>query len=288
MIRSMTAFAGNEAEIGNLTLQCELRTVNHRYCDVTLKLPDRLRFAEADIRTAIAATIKRGKVECVLSYKKQAKEGQNFTVDNNAVTALLAATNEIEQLMQASLAFSALDVLAFPGIQQEPETDRELLNQGLVSLVEQTLKQLLQVREREGAQLGQLLEDRCHKMQEFVVQAGQRLPEVMSLLRSKLKDRITELVAEPDFDRLEQELVFLAQKLDIAEELDRLDTHITEVLRVLKQADPIGRRLDFLMQELNREANTLGSKSADKEMTQIAIELKVLIEQMREQVQNIE
>ncbi len=288
MIRSMTAFAGNEAEIGTLTLQCELRTVNHRYCDISLRLPDRLRFAEADIRAAIAATIKRGKVECVLSYKKQAKEGQNFTVDTNAVTALLAATNEIEQFMQASLAFSALDVLAFPGIQQEPETDREQLNQGLVGLVEQTLKQLLQVREREGAQLGQLLEDRCHKMQEFVAQAGRRLPEVMSLLRSKLKDRITELVAEPDFDRLEQELVFLAQKLDIAEELDRLDTHITEVLRVLKQADPIGRRLDFLMQELNREANTLGSKSADKEMTQIAIELKVLIEQMREQVQNIE
>jgi uncharacterized protein (TIGR00255 family) len=284
----MTAFAGNEAEIGNLTLQCELRTVNHRYCDITLRLPDRLRFAEADIRAAIAARIKRGKVECVLSYKKQAKEGQNFTVDTNAVTALLAATNEIEQFMQASLAFSALDVLAFPGIQQEPETDRELLKQGMLNLVEQTLKQLLQVREREGAQLGQLLEDRCHIMQEFVVQAGQRLPEVMSLLRSKLKDRITELVAEPDFDRLEQELVFLAQKLDIAEELDRLDTHITEVLRVLRQADPIGRRLDFLMQELNREANTLGSKSADKEMTQIAIELKVLIEQMREQVQNLE
>ena len=144
------------------------------------------------------------------------------------------------------------------------------------------------MREREGAQLGQLIEDRCRKMQGFVAQAGKRMPEVLSQLRSKLKDRITELVAEPDFDRLEQELVFLAQKLDITEELDRLDTHISEVSRVLKQQDPIGRRLDFLMQELNREANTLGSKSADKEMTQIAIELKVLIEQMREQVQNIE
>jgi uncharacterized protein (TIGR00255 family) len=288
MIRSMTAFAGNEAEIGNMTLQCELRTVNHRYCDITLKLPDRLRFAEADMRTAIAATINRGKVECTLSYKKQAKEGQNFIVNKNAVTSLLAATNEIEQLMQASLSFSALDILAFPGIQQEPETDREQLHQALLSLIRQTLEQLLVSREREGAQLGQLIEDRCRKMQDFVTQASQRLPEVLSLLRSKLKDRIIELVAEPDFDRLEQELVFLAQKLDIAEELDRLDTHITEVLRVLKQPDPIGRRLDFLMQELNREANTLGSKSADKEMTQIAIELKVLIEQMREQVQNIE
>jgi len=288
MIRSMTAFAGSETEIGNLTLQCEMRTVNHRYCDITLKLPDRLRFAEADIRSAIAASIKRGKVECLISYKKQAKEGQSFSVNMNAVNSLLAATHEIEQVMQASLSFSALDVLAFPGIQQEPETDRELLHQGIVSLVNQTLEQLLLVREREGAQLGQLIEDRCRKMQAFVIQAGKRMPEVLSLIRSKLKERISELVAEPDFDRLEQELVFLAQKLDITEELDRLDTHISEVSRVLKQQDPIGRRLDFLMQELNREANTLGSKSADKEMTQIAIELKVLIEQMREQVQNIE
>jgi len=288
MIRSMTAFAGSETEIGNLTLQCEMRTVNHRYCDITLKLPDRLRFAEADIRSAIAASIKRGKVECLISNKKQAKEGQSFSVNMNAVNSLLAATHEIEQVMQASLSFSALDVLAFPGIQQEPETDRELLHQGIVSLVNQTLEQLLLVREREGAQLGQLIEDRCRKMQAFVIQAGKRMPEVLSLIRSKLKERISELVAEPDFDRLEQELVFLAQKLDITEELDRLDTHISEVSRVLKQQDPIGRRLDFLMQELNREANTLGSKSADKEMTQIAIELKVLIEQMREQVQNIE
>jgi uncharacterized protein (TIGR00255 family) len=147
---------------------------------------------------------------------------------------------------------------------------------------------LLEVREREGAQLGELIAERCLKMQEFVSSAGKRMPEVLLQLRSKLKDRITELVAEPDFDRLEQELVFLAQKLDISEELDRLETHITEVLRVLKQKDPVGRRLDFLMQELNREANTLGSKSADKEMTQISIELKVLIEQMREQIQNVE
>ena len=284
----MTAFAGNEMEFGNLTLHCELRTVNHRYCDITLKLPDRLRFAEAAIRSAISASIKRGKVECLISYKKQATEGQSFTVNDHAVSSLLAAASEIEQRMQAPLSFSALDVLAFPGIQQEPEVDKELLHQVIVSLVRLTLEQLLLVREREGAQLGQLIEDRCSKMQGFVAQAGKRMPEVLLLIRSKLKDRITELVAEPDFDRLEQELVFLAQKLDIAEELDRLDTHITEVLRVLKQQEPIGRRLDFLMQELNREANTLGSKSADREMTQIAIELKVLIEQMREQVQNIE
>jgi uncharacterized protein (TIGR00255 family) len=288
MIRSMTAFAGNEAEIGDLTISCELRTVNHRYCDISLRLPDRLRFVESELRSAIAAKINRGKVECSLNYKKQAKNGQTFIVNTDAVTALLTAASNIEKQMLGPLSFSALDVLAFPGIQQEPDIDKEQLTSGITALVEQTLAQLVEAREREGAQLKLLIEERCAKMLMFVVSAGKRMPEVLSLIRNKLKDRITELVAQPDFDRLEQELVLLAQKLDITEELDRLETHINEVLRVLKQKDPVGRRLDFLMQELNREANTLGSKSADKEMTQISIELKVLIEQMREQVQNIE
>ncbi|MDO9268504.1 MAG: YicC/YloC family endoribonuclease [Methylobacter sp.] len=288
MIRSMTAFAGNETEIGDLTISCELRSVNHRYCDISLRLPDRLRFVEADLRSAITAKINRGKVECSLNYKKQAKNGQSFIINTDAVATLLAATNTIEQQMMGSLSFSALDVLAFPGIQQEPDIDKEQLSLGITTLVDQALAQLLEVREREGAQLKLLIEERCAKMLIFVVSAGKRLPEVLLLIRNKLKDRITELVAQPDFDRLEQELVLLAQKLDITEELDRLETHITEVLRVLNQKDPVGRRLDFLMQELNREANTLGSKSTDKEMTKIAIELKVLIEQMREQIQNIE
>ena len=284
----MTAFAGNETEIGDLTISCELRSVNHRYCDITFRLPDRLRFIEADLRSAIAAKINRGKVECTLSYKKQVKNGQSFIINTDAVTTLLAAASSIEQQMLAPLSFSALDVLAFPGIQQEPDIDKEQLNLGITTLVDQALAQLLEAREREGAQLKLLIEERCAKMLAFVVLAGKRMPEVLLLIRNKLKDRITELVAQPDFDRLEQELVLLAQKLDITEELDRLETHINEVLRVLSQKEPVGRRLDFLMQELNREANTLGSKSTDKEMTKIAIELKVLIEQMREQIQNIE
>ncbi len=288
MIRSMTAYAGNEARIGDSTLNCELRSVNHRYFDITLKLPEHLRFIEADLRSIIAAKINRGKIECSLSYKKQAKEEQNFNVNIDAVIALLAATDQIEEHMLAPLSFSALDVLAFSGIQQEPVNDKTHLNEEITHLVKQTLAQFLEVREREGAQLKVLIEERCIKMQGFVVLAGHRMPEVLLLIRNKLKGRITELVVQPDFDRLEQELVFMAQKLDITEELDRLDTHIIEVLRVLKEKDPVGRRLDFLMQELNREANTLGSKSTDKEMTQIAIELKVLIEQIREQIQNIE
>lgn len=287
MIKSMTAYASQEAEIGNLTINCELRSVNHRYCDINIKLPERLRSIEADLRGLIAEKISRGKVECTINYKK-ASDGPGVSVNLQAVTALLTATEQIEQLMPAALSFSALDILAFPGIQQEPDIDREAMNAGIKKLLKQTLAIFLEVRQREGAQLKILIEDRCTKMQSFVVSASGRMPEVLRLIRNRLKDRVVELVAQPDFDRLEQELVILTQKLDITEELDRLDTHISEVLRVLKQPEPVGRRLDFLMQELNREANTLGSKSADKEMTQIAIELKVLIEQMREQIQNIE
>lgn len=288
MIRSMTAFAGNETEIDGQTINCELRSVNHRYSDITLKLPERLRFLEAGIRSAIAAKINRGKIECTLSYKKKANDGQSFIVNREAVASLLAATKQIEEQMPAPMSFSALDVLAFPGIQQEPEADKEQLNQGIAKLLNNTLTQLLAVREREGAQLKLMVEERCTKMQGHVASAKKRLPEVLLLIRNKLRDRVAEAVAQPDYDRLEQELVLLTQKLDIDEELDRLETHITEVKRVLEQKDPVGRRLDFLMQELHREANTLGSKSADKEITQISIELKVLIEQMREQIQNIE
>jgi uncharacterized protein (TIGR00255 family) len=287
MIRSMTAFATNEIQVANLTISCELRSVNHRYLDVSLKLPDRLRFAEVDVRSIISAKVNRGKIECALSYKKQDKQ-QSFTVDPDAVAALIAATKLIEQQMYSSMSFSALDILSFPGIQQESELDKANLSTGINSLVTATVKQLLETRAREGRQLKALIEERCVKIQGFIDSANQRMPEVLTALRKKLTDKIAELVAQPDFDRLEQELVYLTQKLDITEELDRLDTHVNEVLRVLDQSDPVGRRLDFLMQELNREANTLCSKSIDKDMTQISIELKVLIEQIREQVQNIE
>ena len=283
----MTAFAGAEVEIGNLLLNCELRSVNHRYCDISLKLPERFRFAESEIRSAISAHLKRGKIECVLNYKKRDVE-QTYEFNNEAVKGLLAATAAIERHMVKPHPFSALDVLAFPGIQQEQECDRKTLQQGINGLLEMALTDMLTTREREGEQLGHLIAERCTQMLELVERAQSRMPEVMRLLRDKLTARIAELVSDPNVDRLEQELVLLAQKLDVAEELDRLHTHIDEVSRVLSQDEPIGRRLDFLMQEMNREANTLGSKSADKEMTAISIELKVLIEQIREQIQNIE
>jgi len=288
MIKSMTAFASGEIEVDNLTVNCELRSVNHRYCDVALKLPERLRFSEADIRSAITSLLKRGKIECSLSYKKQKNQQQVISINGDAVKALLKATSQIEDLMHTGRPFTAFDVLSYPGIQQEAETNKEALLQGINTLLDNTLKQLILAREREGSQLAVLIEQRCHKVLSLVEAANVRMPEVLERIKSKTKARLAELVEDPDFDRLEQEMVFLAQKLDVAEELDRLDTHVNEVLNVLNKQEPIGRRLDFLMQEMNREANTLGSKSADKEMTQISIDLKVLIEQMREQIQNIE
>lgn len=288
MIKSMTAYACNESEISNLTVNCEIRSVNHRYSDVSLKLPEALRFMETELRAVLSAQIKRGKIECLLSYKKSVKQSQTPVVNHEALTALLGLTEQIEVNLLNPQPFSALDVLAFPGILQEPSIDKGEIQEGVSHLVQQTLTHLLVARAREGGQLKTLLEERCAKINALVANATQRVPVAMQMMREKLKNKISELVAQPNFDRIEQELVFLAQKLDVSEELERLTTHIREVVRVLHEEEPAGKRLDFLMQELNREANTLSAKSTDIPISQIAIELKVLIEQMREQVQNIE
>lgn len=283
----MTAFADGEITTDNLTILCELRSVNHRYSDVSVKIPERLRFAEADVRRLIADKLKRGKIECSLSYKKQNGDSACH-INRDFIRKLLATTADIEGLMKNPRPFSALEVLAFPGVQQETEVDKEVLRENIIQLIEATLDKLLDTRAREGAQLAQLLDDRSQKVMELVGEARRRMPEVLAHLRSRLLGRVSEMVSDPNFDRLEQEMVLLAQKLDVAEELDRLGTHVIEVRRTIKQPEPTGRRLDFLMQEMNREANTLGAKSADREMTQISIDLKVLIEQMREQIQNVE
>jgi len=284
----MTAFANSEVDVEGLTLRCELRSVNHRYCDISLKIPERFRFIEANVRQLISKQLKRGKIECGLSYKKHQQSEAGLNIDMDAVQSLLNSAQAIEAFMPNAQSFSALEVLAFPGIQTEKSTNNAALQKVLQQLLQTTLDSLIAARLREGEQLQRLISERCEKMQGFVDQAKVRMPEVLDSLKAKLKNQIAELVAEPNHDRIEQEMVLLAQKLDVEEELDRLETHIAEVIYILQKNEPVGRRLDFLMQEMNREANTLGSKSADKAMTAIAIELKVLIEQMREQVQNIE
>ena len=202
---------------------------------------------------------------------------------------LLEATAEIEALASRSLGnFSAIELLRWPGVLRESDTDRGQLAPILLELLGEAMDKIVTVRVNEGTQLAELIETRCLKMREHIASVRKRMPEVALGLRQKILARLSEITTRPDQDRLEQELVYLAQKMDIAEEVDRLEAHITETLKTLRQKEPSGRRLDFLSQEMNREANTLGSKSADTETTRAAVELKVLIEQIREQIQNIE
>ncbi len=287
MIKSMTAFANSEIKIDNLTLNCELRSVNHRYCDISFKLPESLRYLESDLRSAINSKVKRGKIECAITIKKQTHH-ESFDIDQQAIKSLLDATGAIEQLMGASKAFSPLDILAFPGIRKETEIDKNTLSENTAHLIKSVLPKLIDAKSREGEKLKELISIRCANIMTLAQEAENRLPLVHTQIREKLLSRIDSLQQEPDTERLEQELLFIAQKMDVAEELDRLQAHVAEVQRLIEQNEAIGRRLDFMMQEMNREANTLASKSQDIKMTQIAIDLKVLIEQMREQIQNIE
>ncbi len=288
MIRSMTAFATGEVEADDFVLGWELRSVNHRYLDVSIRFPKAFRFLETNVRTQIGALLKRGKVECTLIYSKKEGHGSQISVDWVRVKQLLAAAGQIEKLMEKPAGFNALDVLVWPEVMQEDEVNAENLTDSVLTLLEATIKQLLAAREREGAQLKGLIDARCKLIEEQLIRVRERYPLVLKAMKEKIQANLLELAAQVDPDRLEQEMVYMMQKLDVDEELDRLQAHIEEVNHVLAQNEPVGRRLDFLMQEMNREANTLGSKSADTETTRAAVELKVLIEQMREQVQNIE
>lgn len=288
-IRSMTAFATSETEIQGWTFSWELRSVNHRYLDISLKLPESLRGLETDIRTRIGANTKRGRIDVFLNLRKGPSGDAEIRLDRQLLAGLLGTAREIEAASPQPLTgFSALDLMRWPGLLQQAEADRDALSAAALSSLDEALAQLVQVRTNEGAQLAVLVETRCEQMQQLVAAVRERMPQVMEAVRQRLLTRLAEINAKLDNDRLEQELVFLAQKLDVAEEMDRLETHIGEVLNTLRQTDPAGRRLDFLLQELNREANTLGSKSADAETTKASVEMKVLIEQMREQIQNIE
>lgn len=287
MVRSMTAFASHELAAEGFLLTWELRSVNHRYLDVGLRLPESFKFLEPDIRTAIAEPIKRGKIEANLTYHKiEGKEA--LKINLNLAEQLIRAAHEVESLMGTAAAFTALDIINWPGVLETAELDRDKLKPVIIAALQAALKTLLSAREREGRQLAKLIRERTAAMQAQVTRVRQRRPQVLQSIREKISARVAEIMADFDRDRLEQELVYWAQRLDVDEELDRLEAHLAEAERVLKQDAPAGRRLDFLMQELNRETNTLAAKAADAETTQASVEMKVLIEQMREQVQNIE
>lgn len=288
MISSMTAFASSELDVEGYTLIWEVRSVNHRYLDVSPRLPEIFRSIEPSVREAVGRHLKRGKVDCNLFYRKQKQGEEAIEVNEARLNQLLVATSKIENKMDQAQALSALDILRWPGVQSEVRENLEPVHEAAIALLNKTLEQLVESREREGGDILEMLESRCKLIQEQMSIAKTRLPEVQAQLREKLEKKITDLLEEPEQARLEQELVYFLQKMDVEEEFDRLESHVKEVRRVLNQAEPVGRRLDFLMQELNREANTLGSKSADIQTTNVSVELKVLIEQMREQIQNIE
>jgi uncharacterized protein (TIGR00255 family) len=287
MVHSMTAFARSERTGPHGTLIWELRSVNHRYLEPHLRQPESFRDHEGAVRDALRQGLSRGKVECTLRLVEDTT-GKPLQIDRERAAQLINAAESVAALIKQPAPLNPLEVLAWPGVLVADAADPQALNAAATQLFREALDELRQGREREGTELSKLLNERLDSILEEVATLRQQVPLMLALQRQKILDRFAELQGEVDPQRLEQELVLLAQKSDVAEELDRLSTHVGEVRRVLKAGGAAGRRLDFLMQELNREANTLGSKAFDPRSTQAAVNLKVLIEQMREQVQNIE
>lgn len=287
MVHSMTAFARVEHSSYQGTLSWEIRSVNHRYLEPHLRLPEAFRDLEGAVREALRQGLSRGKVECTLRLTEEIT-GKPLQIDRVRATQLVAAAQDIAGLITTPAAINPLEVLAWPGVLVADAADPQAQNAAALKLFAQALEELRNGRAREGAELARLLNERLDQMLLEIAALRELVPQMLATQRQKILDRFKEMLAELDPQRLEQEMVLLAQKSDVAEELDRLSTHVSEVRRVLNADGAAGRRLDFLMQELNREANTLGSKAFDPRSTQAAVTLKVLIEQMREQVQNIE
>ena len=287
MTRSMTAFARQEAEFEWGSLSWEIRSVNHRYLEPHLRLPDNLRELEGSLRESLRKTLSRGKVECTLRFNPEARVKQ-LVVNEEFTNQVVSAAENVQSLLSEHRAIDPLELLRWPGVLQDAKLDMDIVKAAARTLFSQSLEDLLEGRKREGVELALLIEQRLDAISAIVVEVREKMPQILQAQRDNLKERLEELKVDLDEGRLEQEMALLAQKADVDEEMDRLATHVQEVRRVLKQKGPIGRRLDFLMQELNREANTLSSKSIVANTTQSAVELKVLIEQMREQIQNIE
>ena len=288
MIRSMTAFARAETEQPWGSAQLELRSVNNRYLDIVPRLPDELRPLEPVVRERISARLGRGKLDCVFKISYANDRDTAFTVNVPLAEQVVRAAEQIQPLLGSTDGVTPMEVLRWPGVIQPSAPDLDAIQGSALALLEGALDELIAMRTREGERIVAMIVQRCDDMDAIVSSLRQRMPQILEESRQKLQAKLDELTAQPDQDRLEQEMLYLSQKMDISEELDRLDAHLSEVRRVLKSDEPVGRRLDFLMQELNREANTIGSKSSDTETTRASVDLKVLIEQIREQVQNVE
>jgi TIGR00255 family protein len=285
MIRSMTAYASAETTGPAGTLSCELRTVNHRYLEISPRLPDELRNFESQLRERVAAKLSRGKLD--LTVRRSDSRSESLQI-NRALLSRLSELNLDMVALFPGLQVQFTELLRFPGVMQQGETNCEAQQAALFDVLDRALDALTATREREGEKLGEILRDKLDGIERVVADVRGWMPEIRTALRTRLETRLADLKQPVEPGRLEQELVLQIARTDVDEELDRLSTHIGETRRVLGLQEPVGRRLDFLMQEFNREANTLGSKSVDARSTNAAVELKVLIEQMREQVQNIE
>ena len=288
MVRSMTAFARVDQRDQAGELAWELRSVNHRYLEIYVRLPEELRVLEPRVRQAVGRRLGRGKVECVLRYRPVPGVAGKIDLNEAYLAQLMELMERLRERLPRAGEPDLMEVLSWPEVVLAASVDLTPVQERAMALLEQALDQLVATREREGARLAELILARCDLLEEQVERARQRMPQVVEAVRERLRARLEEVTQNLDEERLEQEMALLAQRLDVDEEMDRLATHLREVRRVLELDEPVGRRLDFLMQELNREANTLGSKSADAETSAISVEMKVLIEQMREQVQNIE
>lgn len=292
MLKSMTAFARVQelCDIGTLTW--ELRSVNHRYLELGLKLPDDFKSLEAEFRKLTSQYLKRGKIDAGLRYSLNDAQGGEIRINEEFLLKLRQVEQQVLNIVHEGSKLSVAEILAWPGVIADAEKDLSPLVSLALKSLEKALVQLVETRETEGKALGKLITSRCQQISDIVQQLREHRPKMITAMHEKWKNNLSEKLQQwseqADQGRLEQELAILAQKLDVDEELDRIDTHVGEVGKVLKRKEAVGRRLDFLMQELNREANTLGSKSQDSLTTQWSVDLKVLIEQMREQVQNIE
>jgi len=288
MVSSMTAFARCQQSFDWGTLSWEIRSVNHRYLEPGMRLPENLRSLEPKVREHLRQHVSRGKLECQLRLVSSASAQQDTGLDTSLVQQLQQLGEQVAALLPQSRPLSVSEVLKWPGVLQEPDPDLEAIGSAALKLLHKTVQALNEARQREGRELSAMISKRLDSISEIVAAIRAVMPEILKRQQDNIAERLSAWKTELEPSRLEQEMVLLANKSDVDEELDRLETHVTEVKRVLTLNEPVGRRLDFLMQELNREANTLSSKSVVSETTLQAVELKVLIEQMREQIQNIE
>ena len=288
MIASMTGFAAAAEETPQGSLAVELKTVNHRYLEFQTRIPEEFRPLEPAMREAVAAKLTRGKVDCRVTFTPTAGSKRSVAPDTDAMAALQSASNIVRTRFPDARQLSVSEVLHWPGVLADASLSADAQKELVMALVGRAIAELNATRAREGAKLEAVLRERLDSMSALVKEAGPLMPGAVKAFTEKLAAKIAEAGANPSDERVHQEIVLYAARIDVDEELSRLVTHVTEFRRVLDKGGACGKRLDFLCQELNREANTLGSKSVANEMTRISVELKVLIEQMREQVQNIE